>query len=855
MEPPRSILHRYFCFKHLRTQGPLNSKTPKATGKAQKAGKAARKATGKNRLDVKHVEQTVDEIIADPLYWFPVRHHSPATAFHLKAAILERKPKIILIEGPSESNSLIPILQNSKSKPPIAIYSCFEDVKNRLGLAGIESASEEIPPRWACWFPFMEYSPELVAIETAKKIGAKVRFIDLPHFARIEKEKAAQQDQPEEKPDTTKPIQERNYEAEKMIVASDFYQSLASAGGYKNWDEAWDAMFEFRKFESAEEFRRELLAFCAASRATSTPADEDFEENLDRERFMMQSIRKELKTNKLKEKDAMVVCGGYHTSLNRNDETPAPEIPKGKVYTTVVPYTYFQVSDLSGYGAGNRAPRFYQLHWKSLNGKVNNPRAEYIVSVLQAARKMGESLSAADSISISQHTRMLSAIRGRSEPVLDDLHDAIITCCCKGDPAEQGLSLKKAMDQVDIGNLIGKVPSSAPRLPLVDDFYQEIERLDLAESIEREEVKKYEIDKREEAEFAQSAFFHRLEFINIKFAKLERAAKTDFDSGLIFRERWALKWSPTVEAKLIERNLLGDSIETAATNQLRQHLVDDAGNAGNICMNLVAAMQMDLPNIVDQVFDQALAAIEEDTRFLSLAESVNQLQILDRHAIHHEMRREKIQAMFRRGFLRSCFAMPDIVSAPDEQHGQIIQALLGLADVVLKSDKNDSNRTVFADAVKAAYQETQIPFLRGAMLGVLVEIKLESQQKVVDEIQSFSHSPQEIMVNAGDFIHGTISVSRASLMSGAAELVHAIDDLIKKAKWEIFVIMLPRLRAAMELLHARHRDSLASRVAEKYGLAEAQTLKELDVSVGVATEIAELDKQVAEIMAEWTFDG
>ena len=824
----------------------------------------------KDSFDVEHVEETVDQIIADPLYWFPVRHHSPATAIHLRATILERKPKIILIEGPSESNALISTLQNAQAKPPVAIYSCFEDVQNLFGLAGIKSASEEIAPRWACWFPFMEYSPELVAIRTAKKIGAKVRFIDLPHFARIDKEsfaeagRSANGDPANEQPENedggqdkplAKPSQERNYETEKFIVASDFYQSLASAGGYKNWDEAWDALFEFRNFESTEEFRRELLEFCAAARLTSSPAEIDFNENLDRERFMMQSIRNELKQNKLTEQDAMVVCGGYHTSLNRNDPTPPPKVPEGKVYTTLVPYTYFQVSDLSGYGAGNRAPRFYQMHWNALNGKVENPRAEYIVSVLQEARKMGESLSAADSISISQHTRMLAALRGRAEPVLDDLHDAIMTCCCKGNPAEQGVQLSRAIDKIDIGNRIGKVPKSAPRLPIVDDFYHEIERLELAETIEREELKKFQLDKRKELEFSQSAFFHRLAFINIKFAKIESTTKTDFDSGLIFRERWGLKWSPTVEAKLIERNLLGDSIESAATNQLRQNLIDDVGNAGVICGNLVAAMQMDLPNLVDQVFDQALAAIEEDARFLSLSESVTQLQILDRHAIHHQMRRDKIQAMFQRAFMRACFAMPDIVAAPDDQHAAIIQSLIGLADVVLKSEKTDPTRTLFSDAVKNAYWETKIPFLRGAMLGILVEIKLEPQQKIVDEIQSFARSPQEIMVNAGDFVHGAISVSRASLMSGAAELVHAMDDLIKLANWEVFVSMLPRLRAAMELLHVRHRDSLAARVAEKYGLAEAQTLQVLDVSVAVATEIAALDKQVAEIMAEWTFDA
>ena len=39
---------------------------------------------------------------------------------------------------------------------------------------------------------------------------------------------------------------------------------------------------------------------------------------------------------------------------------PPPMPPAGTVYTTVVPYSFFRVSEMAGYGAGNRAPQFYQ---------------------------------------------------------------------------------------------------------------------------------------------------------------------------------------------------------------------------------------------------------------------------------------------------------------------------------------------------------------------------------------------------------------------------------------------------------------------------------------------------------------
>ena len=45
--------------------------------------------------------------------YFPVRHHSPACAWHVSRLIGELKPKTVLIEGPRDATSLIPFLDRS----------------------------------------------------------------------------------------------------------------------------------------------------------------------------------------------------------------------------------------------------------------------------------------------------------------------------------------------------------------------------------------------------------------------------------------------------------------------------------------------------------------------------------------------------------------------------------------------------------------------------------------------------------------------------------------------------------------------------------------------------------------------
>src|SRR5215470_14846346 len=83
--------------------------------------------TAKSMLDVSKLVERVDAALGEDLYWFPVRHHSPTIARLLAHCIRERKPKIIFIEGPAEAQSMIEFIVDSKTKPPVAIYSSFRD--------------------------------------------------------------------------------------------------------------------------------------------------------------------------------------------------------------------------------------------------------------------------------------------------------------------------------------------------------------------------------------------------------------------------------------------------------------------------------------------------------------------------------------------------------------------------------------------------------------------------------------------------------------------------------------------------------------------------------------------------------
>ena len=859
-------------------------------------------------LDVASINQRVEEVLSDELYWFPVRHHSPAVAIHLRSVILKRKPKMIFIEGPHDSNHLLPHLVDPKTKPPVAIYSSYRDDTNFLGYGDLAGMGELVPSRFSAWYPMLSYSPEYVALQTAHSVGAAVMLIDLPHYARLKPFDAKSSKRvgadvvPEQSdtpvvtdvpvtpetpnlldepgvpdapavpgapgaPDTPDapdagpgdPVKPETAVAEPgtdfHFAESSFYKHLAKAAGFRSWNEAWDSLFEIRDFKKDPElFRREFALFCSAVRATSSKSLIREDGTLERERFMLKTIKTTMLERGLSARDCMVVCGGFHLFLDANDDIPPPDIPPGTVYTSIVPYSFFRVSDLSGYGAGNRAPQFYQTMW-DLNQKSRKQDllVEHVVTVLKRARKIGEHVSSADAISTCQHAEMLARLRGRHAPILDDIHDALITCCCKGDPNDEGLHLIKAMDAADIGSKIGRVTEAMGRLPVVQDFYAKVEHLELGESLENEKRTNLSLDKREVLATQRSVFFHRLNFLEIPFAVKTASRATNIATGTIFREDWALRWSPEIEANLVERSLLGDTIESASLTRLKEKLVREEADAAKVSGMLINAIEMDLPNLIPQVEDSLSRAIESDTRFVSLSRAIVNLCVIEKNAIYKNLGRGLVNDLIERAYDKACFSIVDIVSVPEDQQAQVLSGLMSLTDLILRADRPYLDKNLLVENLRSAAELTTVPFLRGAMLGILTELHILSTNELSAQLTALAKSSPEIMLGAGDFLDGIMAVSRTSILLGSDSLITAVDELLRVADYQQFLIMLPRMRSAFERLHEAQRDSFAQTVAKRYGLEDSDAFTELTTSLETAAFIAHIDFKVAEIMKEWSF--
>jgi hypothetical protein len=474
---------------------------------------------------------------------------------------------------------------------------------------------------------------------------------------------------------------------------------------------------------------------------------------------------------------------------------------------------------------------------------------EHAIAVLRQMRKSGDPLSTADAIAVTHHAGMLARLRGRTHATLDDIDDALLSCCCKGDPGDEGSKLRAAMDAAGIGTKIGKVTPKLGRLPIVSDFHAQLSDLELGEVLGKEKKLALKLDKREPLAARRSAFLHRLKYLEIPFAALTSTGG-DF-SGTIFREDWQLKWDPKTEPALIEQNLYGDTVENAALNRLRAAMAESGSHAGETCDRLLKAVDMDLPDLVQVAEAAAGQAIDADPAFPSLAEALGHLAVLDRYAAFQGLRRDTLEGLLVRCYDRACFALPNSAAVPDEEQKGVVNGLVSVADILQRDQADRYDRALFSTATHRAANESPVPFLRGAFLGLLCEIRELPAEALAAEVAGLAGAAPDVMVTAGDLLDGMFAVSHTSILLGADALISAIDNLLRAAEWEPFLVMLPRLRAAFERLSKAHRDSLAVTVAKRYGLDSAAEVRTLRGSLAATALIARLDAATAAALKDW----
>lgn len=730
---------------------------------------------------------------------FGVRHLSPASAYNLLAFLKKVKPKCVLIEGPSDANHLIEHLTKKGVKMPAAILSYTTE-----------------SPVQTVLYPFADYSAEYQAIRWAVKNNAVVRFIDLPTSATVRLK--------------DRWIANKSEEYEKQVeyhkTEASFYTETVKLAGEKDYETFWERNFEhcldLKSFMEKITVYSDTMRACLESRQWEAEKVEA-SYNMVRESFMKRCIADALSEG-FDESEIVAVVGAYHVSGLRSDITPMTDdeiktLPHNSVNITLMPYSYYRLSSQSGYGAGNRAPAYFEMMWQCINaGDFDKLASLYLSSLGDITRRDGNYNSTASVIEAVRLCHGLVSIAGGQYPALADLHDSAV--CLLGDGSID--TVAEAMARMDVGTAIGSLPEGVSQTPVQEDMNRLIKTLKLekyrsvvAQDLVLDLRENRSVKSREAAfiDLSRSIFFNRLQLLGINFARYVTTS-----SSSSWSEKWILQWAPEVEIEIVEANLNGETIENAAAFVLKEKL-DNAQLIGEVASLMRTAFICRLLSEVPNGLMRLQTLCVEGTDFIQIASACHEISLIIQYRDVRAIDTTPLILVLSQLFLRGCLVMFDSAIVDDDNADNFIAAIDWMHTVSQEQFEHIDDELWITKVRDLCDSDSRNAKVSGASAALLMERNLISDEDLGAEVSRrlSAGMPGDL---AAMWFEGLCSRNRHVLLSRMS-IWNQLDSYLDTLDSEDFRRSLVYLRRAFGTFSPREKNAIIDILADLWKLDAA----------------------------------
>ncbi|MEU0761187.1 DUF5682 family protein [Streptomyces microflavus] len=765
-----------------------------------------------------------------------VRHHAPSLAAALPALLDAAAPDVLLVELPAEFQPWLGWLAHEETEAPVALAAVPAD------RPGAGSAGERGP----AFYPFADFSPELVALRWAARNGVPAVACDLPLADRAWA--AGGPDTPAHPPAPGADSAPVPGEGHGLSAA------LRSRLTGRDGDDLWDRLVEaFAPGSTPEALRRAALLTGWALRCEAEARGGVERTDLAREACMRGHVAEALASGRR----PAVVVGAFHTPAlllptAGAAEGPAPDAadesaatPEPDAYArasggagapactvSLVPYTYPLLDSRSGYPAGIRDPEWQHTVLDAAGDPdaLHEALIRTAVRVCAALREQGHPYGPADGREVVRVAGDLARLRDLPAPGRGELLEAVQTVLGRGETYGTGRAVARALEQVLVGTRTGRPTPAAPRsglgpaieaetaalsLPGPDDAHEKTPRdlrLDPARST---------LDQRREL------LLRRLTVCGIPYAQEQGVTGAAGSEGLT--TRWQVRWTPATAAMLTAAGARGVTPAQAAEGVLRQRRAAERAEGGptaaQVVRGLTEAAECGLPALADERLEELADVLPASG---TLPELLTGLDLLDRIDAGHlpglaapdgSSAPDAIASASARGArtagaaeLLTSAAVRQVDGLTGSEEPEDARALLELAQ---RADRVGGIRLTDALARLAA---DGTPLIAAAAGAVRV---LTGHQ----EAESFGARVASWVDGAVDFtsraaltarLTGVLTVAGPLLTVGIDALdplLHRVVELDDTA----FLARLPALRGGFDTLSPAARDRLLDTVEERLG--------------------------------------
>ncbi|OPA80138.1 hypothetical protein BVG16_05170 [Paenibacillus selenitireducens] len=746
----------------------------------------------------------MNSVATAAVHIFGVRHLSPGGSLHLLEMLREVQPTAVLIEGPSDANSEMHHLTNRLTNPPVAILAFTED----------------LPVRTVLW-PFAAYSPEYQAMKWAAENGAHAAFIDLPSSITVALQHLRVD--PGEKE-----VEEDADTASKMSADafddSSIYARIAAIAGEHDYDMYWERNYELNRSKGA--YKEAIIAFSTQMRELTEENERqhqriEYAYNAIREAYMRRQIQDTIAAGHEPNR-IVVVCGAYHAAALAQDSRVMTDqewalLPSRKTKLTLMPYSYYKLSSMSGYGAGNNAPNYYEMMWERMRtNTLEDLPHYYLSSIARWMRETGNHRSTAEVIEAVRLAEALAALHGGASPTLRDLRDAAQTLLGRGDLSV----IADALARVDVGTAIGSLAEGVSQTPIQDDLNRLLKQLKLEKykttvatdlSLDLRENRRVASEESAFLDLNRSTLFHRLVWLGISFAKIRPSGQEQ----ATWAEHWVIQWSPEVEIQVVESTLLGETVEVASAYVLQQKLegCSTIAEASMLIRTACDCRMLEQMETARQTL-QRLAADSRDV--VQIAAAAKELSMIISYGDLRRMETTRLLPLLEQLFMRACLFLLDAAQCNDEAASDIMAAMNELNRIALEHSEQVDESLWLQELLHLSERDDRNPRLSGFACAILMERHAITHQQCAEEVSRRLSPGIPADLGAGWF-EGLSQRNRYALLSRQS-LWEQLNAYIVSLSDDEFARALVFLRRAFSSFAPREKTMIAELLGELWGV-------------------------------------
>ncbi|MFD7419117.1 DUF5682 family protein [Streptomyces californicus] len=789
-----------------------------------------------------------------------VRHHAPSLAAALPALLDAADPDVLLVELPAEFQPWLGWLAHEETEAPVA-------------LAAVPAAGPGAGPageRGPAFYPFADFSPELVALRWAARNGVPAVACDLPLADRAWAEGGDGAPTPAPAPGAVSapaPGEGRGLSA-----------ALRSRLTGRDGDDLWDRLVETGAPGSTPEaLRRAALLTGWALRYEAEAGAGVGGTDLAREACMRGHLAEALESGRR----PAVVVGAFHTpallpsvrdagTTERVDAFaaqgpatvseqgpgarrtptapgPAPD-PSGAVpasaappsaacTVSLIPYTYPLLDSRSGYPAGIRDPEWQHTVLEAAGdpAALHQALVSTAVRLCAALREKGHPYGPADGREIVRVAGDLARLRDLPAPGRGELLEAVQTVLGRGETYGAGRAVAQALESVLVGTRTGRPAPAAPRSGLSPAVEAETEALALPGPRDAHEKTPRDLrldPSRSPLDRRRELLLRRLSVCGIPYAREQEVTGAAGGEGLT--TRWQVRWTPATAAMLTAAGARGVTPAQAAEGVLRQRHAAERAEGGptaaQVVRGLAEAAACGLPAPADERLTE-LADVLPATG--TLPELLAGLDLLDRIDAGHlpgltapegteepadgdELPRAADRARADRiahaADLLTAAAVRQVDGLTGSEEPEDARALLELAQ---RADRLGGIRLADALARLAADGAPLIAAAAGAVRVLTGHEEAEPfGERVASWVDGAVDGASRAVLTAR--LTGVLTVAGPLLTVGIGALDPLLDRVVELED-SAFLARLPALRGGFDTLSPAARDRLLDTVEERLG--------------------------------------